>query len=356
MPKILVDCERMRYPKSGIAMVCRSLIHGLSQLNTDLDITFYGPSQHIAAEKNKIIECQLFHKVFPPSHGKFKLLHVMHQLSDYFHQKNEGQKKLVTLHDLNFLHEDLPPEKIQKRIKLVQKNIGNADAIVCISEFAKSDFCKNIDLFHLKDHVEISVIHNGLIFPQMQQYQSEKLKFLEGKAFVLNIGVMFPKKNQLVLLDFLSKTDLDLVLVSANAKNDYEKVLMQKIKDLNLENRVHIIKNADENDKNYLLQQCESYVHPSLAEGFGIPPLEAMFFGKPVFLSTYTSLPEIGRDAAFFFHSFNAEEMRHTYQEGMLKFRNNKDEFRKNVQQHALSFDSIRMAAEYLKVYHSLMD
>ena len=53
--------------------------------------------------------------------------------------------------------------------------------------------------------------------------------------------------------------------------------------------------------KNALLQHCQALCQPSLAEGFGIPPIEAMAFGRPVFLSKCTSLPEIGAEEAFLF-------------------------------------------------------
>ncbi len=353
-PGILIECERLRYPKSGLATVCRSLVHGLSRCE-ELDVTFYGPPQEIKAEKNRIIGWKPWHKMLPPSTKSFQLVHVTHQLSEYFHQVSSNQKKAVTLHDLNFLHENLSDEKITKRLALVQKNIGNADAIICISEFAKTDFIKNIDRFKLKNDVEITVIHNGLLFPERSSAVSERFSYLTKNSFILNIGVLFPKKNQKVLLDFLAKTDLHLVLVSGDAKSDYEREFSAKVTALELEDRVHILKDVNENEKNFLLQNSESYVHPSLAEGFGIPPIEAMYFGKPVFLSTHTSLPEIGGDAAFYFQNFEAESMLQVYRDGMEKFNNQKATNQHKLHEHAMHFGAEKMAKQYAELYLKLL-
>jgi hypothetical protein len=83
----------------------------------------------------------------------------------------------VTLHDLNFLHDKSSQRKIEKSRRLVQKNIGNADVIVCISEFVKDDFIKNKHLFQLRDKVKIEVVYNGLMFPEKENFVAPKLFF-----------------------------------------------------------------------------------------------------------------------------------------------------------------------------------
>jgi len=79
--------------------------------------------------------------------------------------------------------------------------------------------------------------------------------------------------------------------------------------------------NAEE--KQYYLQNCSAFVFPSLLEGFGIPPIEAMRFGKPIFLSKLTSLPEIGGDKAFYWDTFDAKDMATIFTNGMHTFETN---------------------------------
>lgn len=354
--KILIDVERLKYPKSGIANVCISLIKGLDEKLCHFEYVLYGPKKNIPQlkKKIKIIDWKFWQKKLKINTSTFSLIHVTHQLSDYFHSKKSNQKKVVTLHDLNFLHDKSSSRKVEKSKSLVQKNIENADAIVCISEFVKDDFLKNQHLFKLKDDVKIEVIYNGLIFPENEKFSSNKNYEFLNRRFILNIGVLFPKKNQYVLLNLI--TECDLVLITSSAKSDYKERFLQKIKDLGLEKRVHILENVENNEKYFLLQHCESYCHPSLAEGFGIPPVEAMYFGKPVFLSNLTSLPEIGGDLAFYFNDFSVETMRKVYDEGIEKFNSNKNHYEEKLKERALKFGYKTMADSYEKLYQDLLN
>jgi len=355
--KILIDVERLKYPKSGIANVCISLIKGLDEKNHDFDYTLYGPKKNIPVNNSNfnIINWNFWQKKISINTFSFSLIHTTHQLSDYFHKISKNQRKITTLHDLNFLHDNSSEKKILKSTKLVQKNIGKSDAIVCISQFVKEDFLKNKHLFTLKADVKIEVIYNGLLFPEKINFNSEvKYKFLD-KKYILNIGVLFPKKNQEVLLELIANNDRDLVLVTSSAKSEYKEKFLQKVKYLGLENRVHILENIDNNEKYFLLQHCESYCHPSLAEGFGIPPVEAMYFGKPVFLSKLTSLPEIGGELAFYFEDFKGDSMQKVYEEGIETYNSNPIQYAEKLKERALKFGYKEMADSYEKLYKKVL-
>lgn len=355
---ILIDVERLKYPRSGIANVCISLIRGLDEKLCHFNYTLYGPEKNIPATQSdfKIINWKFWQKKIKINTSPFSLIHVTHQLSDYFHSKKSNQKKVVTLHDLNFLHDKSSARKIEKSKKLVQKNIGNADAIVCISEFVKDDFLKNKHLFSLKNDIEVDVIYNGLIFPENETFSSEKKYEFIVRKFILNIGVLFPKKNQEVLLNLITGNERELVLITSSAKSEYKEKFLEKVKHLGLEKKVHILENVENNEKYFLLQNCESYCHPSLAEGFGIPPVEAMHFGKPVFLSNLTSLPEIGGDLAFYFNDFSSDSMKKIYDEGIEKFNVDKENNITKLKERASKFSYKSMAESYEGLYKRLLD
>lgn len=354
---VLIDVERLKYPKSGIANVCISLIKGLDQKISAFNYTFYGPKTNIPATKSKFntINWKFWQKKIPVSTSSFDLIHTTHQLSEYFHSLKKNQKKVVTLHDLNFLHDNSSVRKIEKSKRLVQKNIGNADAIVCISEFVKDDFIKNKHLFQLRENVKIEVVYNGLMFPEKENFTAlQDYSFIHEK-FILNIGVLFPKKNQNVLLDLISKNDRHLVLITSSAKSEYKEKFLEKVKTLGLTGRVHILENVENDEKYFLLHHCEAYCHPSLAEGFGIPPVEAMYFGKPVFLSKLTSLPEIGGDLAFYFEDFSAEKMNDVYLNGISTFNKDREAFQTRLKTRALEFSYLKMAESYENLYKELL-
>lgn len=355
---ILIDVERLKYPRSGIANVCISLIRGLDEKLCQFNYTLYGPEKNIPATQSdfKIINWAFWQKKIKINTSSFSLIHVTHQLSDYFHSKKSNQKKIVTLHDLNFLHDKSSARKIEKSKKLVQKNIGNADAIVCISEFVKDDFLKNKHLFSLKNDVKVDVIYNGLTFPENEIFSSEKKYDFIGRKFILNIGVLFPKKNQEVLLNLITGNERELVLITSSSKSEYKEKFLEKVKKLGLEKKVHILENVENNEKYFLLQNCESYCHPSLAEGFGIPPVEAMHFGKPVFLSNLTSLPEIGGDLAFYFNDFSSDSMKKIYDEGIQQFNADKKNYTARLKERASKFSYKSMAESYEELYKKLLD
>lgn len=350
-PKILIDTERLKYPNSGIATVCKSIIKGLS--NTEkFSVKFYGPESYFKKiNTNQVVVWKWWHRFVPADISEFQLVHVMHQLSNYFHTLHHYQKKIVTVHDLNFLHDHSSPKKKKKSQRLVQKNIGNADAIAFISHFAKNDFEKNEHLFQFAKRPLKEVVYNGLIFPEQRIFVSERLNYLKQHPLILNIGVLFPKKNQKVLLPLLQDNSKILVLVASDVKPDYEAALMDLAKKLGVQDRVKIFKNITEEEKYFLLQNCEALCHPSLAEGFGIPPLEALYFGKPVFLSTLTSLPEIGGDCAYYFDDFSPEKMRSVYENGLYNFNSDYEANRLKYRTHAEKFSYIKMVESYEKLY-----
>lgn len=349
--KILIDLERLRYPYSGIANVFRNLRDGLETQKSNFEITFFGKFEN---SENQI-EWKKWHKFFENFSSKYDIIHVSHQLSSYFQKDYQNAKKILTLHDLNFLHENISLSKRKKMLSKVNNNVKNADYIVFISEYAKKDFEDNQHLFTLNKLKDTNIIHNGIKLPENKKFDLGEFDFLTGKKYILNIGVLFDKKNQISIINMLPFIEEDLVLLASGEKEPYANHVREVIKNLNLENRVHILKNASEDEKYALIQNCEAMCHPSIAEGFGIPPIEAMAFGKPVFLSKYTSLPEIGGDAAYYFNTFEAKKMSEFYQDKMKFYIENKAYEENKMKNWVLQFDYKVMARNYLEFYSNIL-
>jgi glycosyltransferase involved in cell wall biosynthesis len=106
-------------------------------------------------------------------------------------------------------------------------------------------------------------------------------------------------------------------------------------------------------NKYWYLKNCSAFLFPSLAEGFGIPPIEAMHFGKPVFLSTKTSLPEIGGQYAYYFDDFNPENMCKVFDAGMKHYSQTNP--KSLIIRHADQFNWEKSAKAYRKVYESVL-
>ncbi|ACU08585.1 glycosyl transferase, group 1 [Flavobacteriaceae bacterium 3519-10] len=353
--KVLIDLERLRYPRSGIATIFSHLAQGLESLpQSNIQLNLFAPSEP-SNSGFPVLRWKKWSKLNPFLGQKFDLVHVSHQLSSYFHNKPKHQKKIVTLHDLNFLHENFSESKLKRNISRVNKNLQNADVVVCISEFVKQDYLKNQHLFKIQANQEVEVIYNGLKFPDTSKlFDLGEFEFLNNKKYFLNIGVLFPKKNQLSILKTMHLLDEDLVLVVSGSKKEYEAEVLKYIKDNHLENRVHILRDISDDQKHALIQHCEAMIHPSLAEGFGIPPIEAMHFGKPVFLSRLTSLPEIGGEQAFYFDDFEPLAMSQTIKNGMDTYRFDL-KLAANLKSWAQQFDYRKMAQDYYSLYKKVL-
>jgi glycosyltransferase involved in cell wall biosynthesis len=92
---------------------------------------------------------------------------------------------------------------------------------------------------------------------------------------------------------------------------------------------------------------------PSLAEGFGAPVVEAMKFGKPLFLSNRTSLPEIGGDVAFYFKNFEPGHMQQVFAAGLIEYQRNG--LQQKIMDRGNQFSWEQKAIEYLQVYRSML-
>jgi glycosyltransferase involved in cell wall biosynthesis len=90
-----------------------------------------------------------------------------------------------------------------------------------------------------------------------------------------------------------------------------------------------------------------------LAEGFGLPVIEAMYFGKPVFLAKLTSLPEIGGEEAFYFQSFDPKHMQEVLKNGLNASKSTSKS--SALKRRAEKFSWKSTAKEYLKLYKNIL-
>ena len=124
-------------------------------------------------------------------------------------------------------------------------------------------------------------------------------------------------------------------------------------RDLGVSERLHILGPVSEEDKAWYLNHCLAFMLPSLAEGFGAPVVEAMKFGKPLFLSNRTSLPEIGGDVAFYFNNFEPGHMQQVFAAGLIEYQRNG--LQQKIMNRGNQFSWEEKAIEYLQVYRSML-
>jgi len=352
MSTIILDCDLMKFPNSGLFHYCKNLGENLPlHVPDDVRTCMYVP-QAVAPlfqeKKIRTITEQKWHRLWKPFLLDCRVWHAPFQSGRMIPNINLFRhiRTVLTIHDLNVLHEGKPLEEQEKNIRHVQGMIDKSDAIVCISEFTRRDVESNCNL----RGKEIKVIYNGInpLAEPVSPLRRPK------KPFLFGLGYVNPKKNFLPLADLLARLEGWEVVVSGRLDDpDYVDVIRARVRELGLEDRFHLTGPVSEAEKSWYMHNCTAFVHPSLAEGFGLPVIEAMSVGKPVFISNRTSLPEIGGDSAFYFENFSPEHMHQVLQAGLEKFE--KNEMSEGVKIHANQFSWHITASEYAKIYRALL-
>lgn len=259
---------------------------------------------------------------------------------------------ILTVHDVNFVHEVSSDMNHIRNIRFKEK-LARSNAIVYISNFAKEATHNYFDVPNVPEYV----IYNGNTIGKVDIPENYKPNNVVLKnPFLFTIGEINERKNfhtLVEMLQFLPKINL---IISGKNSTEYAETIQKLIAKYKLENRVYVTGKISEKDKYYYLQNCLAFVFPSLREGFGIPPIEAMSFGKPVFLAHKTSLPEIGGDYAFYWEHFDPKYMADVFTKGMDIFENNREDYELNYKKRATNFSWNTAASEYLEVYRQVLN
>jgi glycosyltransferase involved in cell wall biosynthesis len=346
--RIWLDTERLKYPHTGLYHFCMELGRALVQEKTDREeLSFYLPASKMGVFGKEVVYRKQtgLHKYHLPSTDSYQVWHSIHQGSQYFPFRR-SIPVVLTIHDLNFLHQPgRGAAYINKSLAKLQQKINRADRVVAISNFVLGELHRNLQV----SSVQTSVIYNGCNFSQVAP---EKPALIPDKPFLFTIGTLAAKKNFHVLPALLKGNDYWLVIAGIAHEEAYLQKIKQEAVRWGVERRVIITGAITDAQKQWYYQQCAAFVFPSIAEGFGMPVLEAMYFGKPVFLSTYTSLPEIGGSLAYYFTSFDPDEMRRTVEQGLEHYYQTSPQ--QALKNHALSFSWLAAARQYLSIYRDL--
>ncbi|MBK8608939.1 MAG: glycosyltransferase family 4 protein [Chitinophagaceae bacterium] len=353
MRKIILDCDLMRYKDSGLYHYCLNLgvnVKRILDRDQQEKISFYVPSaekKSFGDDAGCIIERKWHQKLIKPFMWDCDIWHAPFQSGRIFPKNNKRTRILLTIHDLNCLHEDKSDKERIESLRHTQNLIDRADAMVCISHHCKKDVLTHLNVKQKPIHV----IHNGT--HNVNNPPAKPGGFKPSRPFIFTLGYVNRKKNFHTLVPLLANTDFDLIVAGKLDEIDYVNKMRQLARKLGVSERLHILGPVSEEDKAWYFSNCAAFMLPSLAEGFGAPVVEAMKFGKPLFLSNLTSLPEIGGDVAFYFNDFEPEHMQQVFNDGLIQFQKNglADKIIKRVNE----FSWEEKAIEYIELYRSML-
>jgi glycosyltransferase involved in cell wall biosynthesis len=354
MKRIILDCDLMRFRHSGLYYYCLYLgnyVQKFLENQGDMNMGYYIPTTErnsFDKTENNILE-KKYHRFFKPFLWNCRVWHAPFQSGRILpsRHKHPNVKILLTIHDLNSLHEGRSVEEQKKSLAHTQELIDRSDAIVCISEFTRSDVLKNCEI----GGKPVYVIYNGT--SNLVSSSLHTWSYRPARPFLFGMGYVNQKKNYHVLLSLLkANEDIELLIAGRLDEPDYIHNMKQTACQFGVEDRLRLLGPVSENEKSWYLSNCHAFVHPSKAEGFGLPVLEAMSFGKPVFISRLTSLPEIGGNAAFYFSSFEETHIQHTFHQGMHRYRT--ENMSSVLKKRSQDFSWEKSARDYIRVYQSL--
>lgn len=292
-------------------------------------------------------------------------LHVHENRLPLFHGTNymvplwQRCLTIVTIHDLSLLlHSDTHREDLVRRAKRRLPTMTRiATHILTDSEAVKKEICEHLAVNPQKiTAVPLASRRMFSPVPLEQTYEARRRLGVEDD-FILFVGTVEPRKNLITLVrafdELMRTTNLRPQLVVAGQKGWLTDDLYKYVEQSDLKDRILFTGYLSDNDLASLYSACKVSVYPSLYEGFGLPPLEAMACGAPVITSRIPVIMETAAGAARLVAPTNLQELTAALVE-MLRDPNARQHYAAVGRQRAAEFTWEKTARRTLEVYREV--
>jgi len=253
-------------------------------------------------------------------------------------------KKVMTIHTVNKAPLKNGGRLQQTDVNNLRKKIAACDKVVAISNFVAAEVVRHIP----EAKEKLSIIYSGA--EKLYSPENYIPPYYPQRKFLFAIGLMSPQKGFHLIPPLLQGNDYQLVI--SGVETPHKLRILKAAEKYGCADRLIITGPISETDKAWYYKNCSALIFPSVAEGFGLPVIEVMHFGKPVFLAKRASLPEVGGNAAYYFDNFEPGHMQQIFKAGMQDYAdNNRAE---NIMAHAAKFTWKKAAQQYMKLYEEL--
>ncbi len=330
--KIGFDAKRAFLNTSGLGNYSRTTLNALDKYYSENQYFLYTPEVKIGMLENQ----NKFEIISPPkSQSKIKKSFwrtyrlsnelLKQELSIFHGLSNELPKgihktdipKVVTIHDLIFIRypEFYKPFDRSIYYNKVKYACSAATKILAISQQTKEDI---ID-FMGANAEKIEVIHQAIspIFFEKADTSRIKEKYKLPAEFILSVGTIEERKNQLSIVKALLQQNLKIPVIFVGNPTSYCNDIHKYIAEKNIEKQVIFLRNIPEKDLAAIYQLASLSIYISVFEGFGLPVIESVACGCPVITSNVSCLPETAGNAAVLCQPENIEELGNNIQKAI---------------------------------------
>ena len=370
------DAKRIVRNGTGLGSYGRTLVNDLAQ-RQDLALRLYAPDKGRDDLRSQIVERPNVSFCYPHFSSSIHLpsswwrmkgvvtdlqrdgVQLYHGLSGELPIgiRKSGIRSVVTIHDLIFLRHPEFYNWVDTKIYAwkFRQTLREADHVIAISECTKRDILYYGDI----DEQKISIVYQSFA-PRFSVEVSEEQRtqvrhvYQLPQRYILNVGSIEARKNILQAVQALPLLPDDVALVMVGRHTPYTDQVLQYVREHHLEERVRVLHGVPDEHLPMLYALAESFVYPSVYEGFGIPIIEAISCGLPVVACSGSCLEEAGGPDSLYVQPGNVEAMAAAIRltlvgaEGReLRIENSKKYIRR--------FSGCNVADQVVNVYQSLL-
>ena len=370
------DAKRIVRNGTGLGSYGRTLVNDLAQ-RQDLVLRLYAPDKGRDDLRSQIVERPNVSFCYPHFSSSIHLpsswwrmkgvvtdlqrdgVQLYHGLSGELPIgiRKSGIRSVVTIHDLIFLRHPEFYHWVDTKIYAwkFRQTLREADHVIAISECTKRDILYYGDI----DEQKISIVYQSFA-PRFSVEVSEEQRTQVRSAYqlpqryILNVGSIEARKNILQAVQALPLLPDDVALVMVGRHTPYTDQVLQYVREHHLEERVRVLHGVPDEHLPMLYALAESFVYPSVYEGFGIPIIEAISCGLPVVACSGSCLEEAGGPDSLYVQPGNVEAMAAAIRLTLVGAEGR--EFRiENSKKYIRRFSGCNVADQVVNVYQSLL-
>ena len=209
-------------------------------------------------------------------------------------------KTVVTIHDVLFeSHPEFFHPFFRMRSKILMRIAANkSEHIFTVSEFSRNEICNRYKVRPERISITTCAVNKNKFYPGSDGSEFIVNRGLESGCYYLTVGRLEPRKNHITLFKAYSALGPNaLPLVVVGQKDFGFESMFKATTQTGIIKKVIFIDDVNDQELPALYRHCLAFIYPSMAEGFGIPPLEAMASGVPVLVADNTALTEVVGEA-----------------------------------------------------------